>query len=162
MRKAVEHLRLSPGGGFHVVDTFASSKMRAGPSRRVRESLRGTWKNPPQKAFPPHACSKTLPHFEALYLSGASLRHRVVNKLLGRDARETFAACRVALSALRRNQKKALQEATNQKPFHSNKYDRNSAAHYLSSTTHSLSVSSNEREQRTLVCVAARSRRRLL
>lgn len=47
VRKAAEHLSLSPGGGFHVVDTFASSKMHAGPSRRVRESLRGTWKNPP-------------------------------------------------------------------------------------------------------------------
>lgn len=43
--------------------------------------------------------------------------------------------------------KRALQETTNQEPLHSNKYDRNSAAHYLSSKTHSLSVSSNEREQ---------------
>ena len=43
--------------------------------------------------------------------------------------------------------KKALQETTNQEPLHSNKYDRNSASHYLSSKTHSLSVSSNEHEQ---------------
>lgn len=43
--------------------------------------------------------------------------------------------------------KKALQETANQKPLHSNKYDRNSAAHYSSSKTHSLSVYSNEHEQ---------------
>lgn len=53
---------------------------------------------------------------------------------------------RAALSALHQT-KEALQETTNQEPLHSNKYDRNSAAHYLSSKSHSLSVSSNEREQ---------------
>ena len=39
---------------------------------------------------------------------------------------------RAALSALHQTEK-ALQEATNQEPLHTNKYDRNSAAHYLTS-----------------------------
>lgn len=64
-----------------------------------------------------------------------------------RDARKTVSARSAPLSALHPNTETALQETTNQEPFHSNKYDRNSAAHYLSFTTHSLSVSSNEQEQ---------------
>lgn len=92
VRKAAEHLSLSPGGGFHVVDTFASSKMRAAQLDVCEKACAAHGKT--QLSSRP--CSKTLPHFEALYLPSASLRHRVVNKLLGRDARETFAACRAA------------------------------------------------------------------
>lgn len=84
VRKAAERLSLSPGGGFHVVDTFASSKMRAGPRVAVREkacAAHGKTQLRPLKAFPsPTPAPKTLPHFEALYLSSASLRHRLVNK----------------------------------------------------------------------------------
>lgn len=113
----------------------------------------------PLKAFPPPPAPKTVPHFEALYLSSGSLRHRVVNNLLGWDARKAVTVSRTALSALRLTKKK-LQETTNQEPFHSDKYDRNSAAHYWSSTTHSLHVSSNEQEQcERRACVALRSRR---
>ena len=67
--------------------------------------------------------------------------------MLGLDAQKTVAMYRAALSASLHQTEKALQETTNQEPLHSNKYDRNSAAHYLSSKTHSLSVSSNEHEQ---------------
>lgn len=148
VRKAVEHLSFSLGGWLHVVDTFASSKMHTDKLNMCEN----VWV----------ACGKPqsflwrgfLPLFKgyATFFEGPLsvrrlLRQRVVNKLLGLDAQKTVAT----LSALHQTQKnktkKALQETTNQKPLHSNKYDRNSAAYYLSSKTHSLSVSSNEREQ---------------
>lgn len=150
MRKSAERLSLPPGGWLHVVHIFAFSKMRADKLNVCENVCAACGKT--QLQPPPHptpARSQTMLHFEALYLSSGLLRQRVVNKLLGRDARKTVAAWRTPLSALHPTppKKKALQETTTQEPFHSNKYDRNSAAHYLSSTTHSLSVSSNEQEQ---------------
>ena len=66
--------------------------------------------------------------------------------MLGLDAQKTVVEYSAVLSALHQTEK-ALQETANQAPLHSNKYDRNSATHYLCSKNHSLSVSSNEREQ---------------
>lgn len=127
----------------------------------MRGSLRGTWKDPTpsSEGVSSHPCSKTLPHFEALYLSSAPLRHRAVNKLLGRDARETVAARRCLLCA--GTKKRRYRKLQIRSHFTATNMTGTAPQHCLSSTTHSLSVASNEQEQRTQVCVAARSRRLL-
>lgn len=149
VRKAVEHLRFSLGGWLHVVDTFASSKMRTDKLNMCENVCAVCGKTPllPLKRFPPPL--KDYNMFWGPLSVEQLLQQPVVNKWLGLDAQKTVAMCSAAPSALHQTRKKALQETTNQEPLHSNKYDRNSAAHYLSSKTHSLSVSSNEHEQCT-------------
>lgn len=106
------------------------------------------WKNPTPAPSPCAPKPKLCRIFRPFLCRVLLLRQRVVNNLLGQDAGKTVTACCCLLCT-----RNPLQETTNQEPFHSNKYDRNSAAHYLSSSTHSLSVSSSEREQcRQCVC----------
>ena len=57
--------------------------------------------------------------------------------------------------------KKPPQETANQEPLQSNKYDRNSPAHYLSYKNHSLSVSSNEQCKLSVHFVAEQETRLL-
>lgn len=148
MRKAVEHLSFSLGGWLHVADTFASSKDAHRQPQYVSECLGGMWKTPvlPLKRFPPP--SQRLYDISLSFICQAVASKKVNCKHVawtGCTESSCCVCCGAVCSALK--PKKTLQETPNQEPLHSNKYDRNSASHYLSSKTHSLSVSSNEREQ---------------
>lgn len=105
------------------------------------------WKTPvlPLKRFPPPLKDYTT--FLSSFICQAVASAASCKQVAWTGCTENSCCIPCSDCLLCTKPKKALQETTNQEPLHSNKYDRNSAAHYLSSKTHSLSVSSNEREQ---------------
>lgn len=166
VRKAVEHLSLSLGGCLHVVDTFASSKMSADKLNMCENVCVACGKKrtpsseevPPPTSLKDHAMppppSLSFPFFLEGPLSVArSLLQQLVNKLLGLDARgglggwgssRSGSSSRLLCTKAGRRRCRKLQIRSH---YTATNMTGPSAAHYSSSETHSLSVSSNEREQ---------------
>lgn len=96
VRKAVEHLRFSLGGWLHVVDTFASSKMRTDKLNMCENVCAVCGKTPllPLKRFPPPL--KDYNMFWGPLSVEQLLQQPVVNKWLGLDAQKTVAMCSAA------------------------------------------------------------------
>ena len=91
VRKAVEHLSFSLGGWLHVVDTFASSKMRTDKLNMCENVWAACGKTPlvPLKRFPPPLKDYTM--FWGPLSVEQLLQQPVVNKLLGLDAQKAVA-----------------------------------------------------------------------
>lgn len=113
----------------------------------VWECLCGMWKNPTPSSEEVSSPSQRLYHVLRSFICRAVASAASCKQVAWTWCTENSCYVRCSTVCSTPNPKKALQETTNQEPLHSNKYDRNSAAHYLSSKTHSLSVSSNEHEQ---------------